>query len=130
MLACDNCTTRKSAPFQVRANFEPLCNPLQAAVRFLRVLMPAPSTASLTGHLPLVRYSETMARNRVCHVPIVADPNAPPGSDSTLLCHRPLRTVRETFASYGSSPTENSHRRDRFIGKPSCPFIFASYCTA
>ncbi len=41
MPVCDNCTTRKSAPFQVGAKLEPLCGPLQAAVRFLRVLSPA-----------------------------------------------------------------------------------------
>ena len=53
-----------------------------------------------------------------------------PGSDSTLLCHRPLRTVRETFASYGSSPAEISHYRDRLHGQTFRPLIFASYCTA
>ncbi|MGT2477664.1 hypothetical protein [Paraburkholderia terrae] len=49
---CDSCTTRKSAPFQVEANLEPLCSPLQAAIRFLRVLIPASSTALLTVCLP------------------------------------------------------------------------------
>jgi len=131
MNTCDNCTTRKSAPFQARANLEPLCGPLQATIRFFRVLVPAPSTASLASHLPpRPKQQGTVARSRVFHVPILTDPYAPPSSDSTLLCHRPLRTVRETFASYGSSPAEISHRRYRFIGKPSCPFIFASYCTA
>jgi hypothetical protein len=52
MRACDSCTTRKSAPFQVRANLEPLCSPLQAALRFFRILMPAPSSVSLAGRLP------------------------------------------------------------------------------
>jgi hypothetical protein len=50
--AYDSCTTRKSAPFQVEANFKPLCSPLQAAIRFLRVLIPASSTALLTVCLP------------------------------------------------------------------------------
>ena len=52
MRACDNCTTRKSASFQIRAKLEPLCNPLQAALRFFRVLMPASSSVSLAGRLP------------------------------------------------------------------------------
>jgi hypothetical protein len=52
MNTCDNCTTRKSAPFQVRANLEPLCGPLQAAVRLFRVLIPASSTVPLAGYLP------------------------------------------------------------------------------
>jgi hypothetical protein len=52
MRACDSCTTRKSARFQVRANLEPLCSPLQAALRFFRILMPAPSSVSLAGRLP------------------------------------------------------------------------------
>jgi hypothetical protein len=51
MNTCDNCITRKSAPFQARANLELLCGPLQATIRFFRVLMPAPSTASLASHL-------------------------------------------------------------------------------
>jgi hypothetical protein len=50
--ACDSCTTRKSAPFRVRAKFEPLCKPLQLAVRFLRILLPAPPTALLAVCLP------------------------------------------------------------------------------
>lgn len=49
---CDSCTTRKSVPFQVRAKFDPLCKSLQLAVRFLRVLLPAPPTALLAGRLP------------------------------------------------------------------------------
>jgi hypothetical protein len=71
-----------------------------------------------------------LAENRAYHVPVLADPTVPPGSDSTLLCHRPLRTVRETFASYGSSPAEISHYRDRLHGQTFRPLIFASYCTA
>ncbi len=65
ILACDSHTSRKSAPFRARAKFEPLCGPLQPAIRFLRVLLPASPTASpmaprrrkpfqrdATGHLP------------------------------------------------------------------------------
>jgi hypothetical protein len=52
MRACDNCTTRKSASFQIRAKLEPLCNPLQAALRFFRVLIPTCPTASLASRLP------------------------------------------------------------------------------
>jgi hypothetical protein len=52
MLACDSCTTRKWAPFQVGANLEPLYEPLQLVIRLLRVLIPAPPTVSLAGHLP------------------------------------------------------------------------------
>lgn len=77
MNTCDNCTTRKSAPFQVRANLEPLCGPLPATIRFFRVLMPAPSTASLASRLPQLHYIKPMAKNRVFHVPILVDPNAP-----------------------------------------------------
>ena len=77
MLACDNCTTRKSAPFQVGANLEPLCNPLQVTFRFLRVLMPASPIASLAGHLPPLRYIGARAGNRGYHVPSPAGPNVP-----------------------------------------------------
>ena len=52
MRTCDNCTTRKSAPFRVRANLEPLCELLPPAIRFFRVLIPTCPTASLTGRLP------------------------------------------------------------------------------
>ena len=38
--------------------------PLQHAVRFLRVLLPAPPTASLAGHLPPTQCSESVAGNR------------------------------------------------------------------
>jgi len=43
---------RKSAPFRVRAKFEPLSVPLQSGIRFLRVLLPAPPTALLADCLP------------------------------------------------------------------------------
>jgi hypothetical protein len=36
-----------------------------------------------------------------------------PGSNRALLRYRPLRTVRETFASYGSSPAEVFSNEDR-----------------
>jgi len=52
ILAHDSHTSRKSAPFRVRAKSEPLCEPLQPAVRFLRVLLPAPPPASLAVCLP------------------------------------------------------------------------------
>jgi hypothetical protein len=52
MLVCDNCTTRKWAPFQVRANLEPLYEPLRIVIRLLRVLIPTCPTVSLAGHLP------------------------------------------------------------------------------
>jgi len=52
MLACDIRTTRKWAPFQVGANLEPLYEPLQLVIRLLRILIPAPPTVSLAGHLP------------------------------------------------------------------------------
>jgi hypothetical protein len=52
ILACDSHTSRKSAPFRVRAKFEPLCKPLQHAIRFLRVLLPAPPTVLLADCLP------------------------------------------------------------------------------
>jgi hypothetical protein len=51
---CDSCTTRKSAPFQVGANLEPLSERLQPGIRLLRVLMPASPTARLTACLPQV----------------------------------------------------------------------------
>jgi hypothetical protein len=70
---------RKSAPFQAGANLEPLCCPLQAAVRFFRTPIPAPPTARLTACLPSIRYPETKARNRAYHVPFHADPH-PRGS--------------------------------------------------
>jgi len=74
ILACDSHTSRKSAPFQAGAKPEPLCMPLQHAVRFLRVLLPAPPTASLAGHLPPTQCSESVAGNRTYHVPAPADP--------------------------------------------------------
>jgi hypothetical protein len=77
MLACDNCTTRKSAPFQVGANLEPLYNPLQVVIRFLRVLMPASPIASLAGYLPPLRYIGARAGNRGYHVPGSAGPSVP-----------------------------------------------------
>jgi hypothetical protein len=52
---CDSCTTRKSAPFQVGANFEPLSGRLQPGIRFFRALLPAPPTACLTAYLPRIR---------------------------------------------------------------------------
>jgi hypothetical protein len=52
MNTCDNCTTRKSAPFQVRANLEPLCGLLPPAIRFFRVLISTRPTAHLADHLP------------------------------------------------------------------------------
>lgn len=70
---------RKSAPFQAGANLEPLCRPLQAAVRFFRTPIPAPPTARLTACLPSIRYTEMKARNRAYHVPFHADPH-PRGS--------------------------------------------------
>ena len=74
ILVRDSHTSRKSAPFQAGAKLEPLCTPLQHAIRFLRVLLPAPSTASLAGHLPLTRCPEPVARDRAYHVPVSADP--------------------------------------------------------
>jgi hypothetical protein len=73
-MAYDSCTMRKWAPFQVRANLEPLCGPLQAAVRFFRNPMPAPPTAFLADCLPSYWFTGMKARNRVYHVPILADP--------------------------------------------------------
>ncbi len=58
ILARDSHTSRKSAPFQVRAKFELLSGQLQSGIRFLRVLLPASPTASLTGRLPTIRCSE------------------------------------------------------------------------
>jgi hypothetical protein len=52
ILACDSYTKRKSAPFRVGANLEPLYGPLQTVIRFLRLLIPARPTASLAGYLP------------------------------------------------------------------------------
>src|SRR6185369_16903662 len=75
IMAHDSHTSRKSAPFQAGAKFEPLCTPLQHAIRFLRVLLPAPSTASLAGHLPLTRCPGSAARDRAYHVPVSADPS-------------------------------------------------------
>jgi hypothetical protein len=49
-----------------------------------------------------------------------------PGSSSALLRHRPLRTVRETFTSYGSSPAEVSVRETDVTGESLRPVIFAS----
>jgi hypothetical protein len=68
---CDSCTTRKSAPFQVGANFEPLSGRLQPGIRFFRVLLPAPPTACLTAHLPQVRLQTDggesgLPRSRFC----------------------------------------------------------------
>ena len=77
MLVCDNCTTRKSAPFQVGAKLEPLCDPLQAAFRFFHILIPASPTALLTVCLPRSRCTGIKAKSRAYHVPILADPNAP-----------------------------------------------------
>jgi hypothetical protein len=74
MLACDNCTTWKSAPFRAGANLEPLYDLLQVVIRFLRVLMPASPTAPLAGYLPLLRYLGARAGNRGYHVPNPADP--------------------------------------------------------
>lgn len=68
-------TSRKSAPFRAGAKFEPLSGPLQPGVRFLRVLLPAPPTALLAGHLPRLRYAEVTARDRAYHVPSLADPS-------------------------------------------------------
>lgn len=73
MLACDNCTTRKSAPLQVGANLEPLYDPLQVVIRFLRVLIPAPPTASLAGCLPRFDALKLQAENQAYHVPNLAD---------------------------------------------------------
>lgn len=74
ILVRDSHTSRKSAPFQAGAKLEPLYTPLQHALRFLRVLLPASSTASLAGHLPLTRCPEPVARGRAYHVPVSADP--------------------------------------------------------
>lgn len=74
-LVCDSRTSRKSAPFRVRANLEPLCQPLQLTVCFLRVLIPAPPTVSLASRLPLLRCFEARAENRAYHVPSLADPS-------------------------------------------------------
>jgi hypothetical protein len=73
MNTCDNCTIRKSAPFQAGANLEPLCSPLQAAVRFFRVLIPTCPTACLATHL---RHAKPLAwaDNWAYHVPAPADP--------------------------------------------------------
>jgi len=76
IMARDSHTSRKSAPFQAGAKLEPLCTPLQYAIRFLRVLLPAPSAASLAGHLPLTRCPESVATDRAYHVPVSADPAA------------------------------------------------------
>src|SRR5471032_828181 len=73
MNTCDNRTIRKSAPFQIRANLEPLCDRLQDTIRFFRVLLSASPTASPAGHLPLIRCPESMAKNRTYHVPKLAD---------------------------------------------------------
>ena len=73
MLACDSRTTRKWAPFQVGANLEPLYEPLQIVIRLLRVLIPAPPTASLAGYLPCFDALKSQAENQAYHVPNLAD---------------------------------------------------------
>lgn len=74
MRACDNCTTRKSASFQIWAKLEPLYDPLQAIIRFFRVLIPASPKVPLAGYVPPLRYSGARAGNRGYHVPNPADP--------------------------------------------------------
>jgi hypothetical protein len=64
---------RTSAPFQVGANSVALCHPLQATLRFLRVLNPASPTVFLTVHLPPFQQTGTVARNRGSRVPISTD---------------------------------------------------------
>jgi hypothetical protein len=68
----DGCTLRKSAPFRTGANLEPLCDPLQATIRFFRILLPAFATVSFAGHLPSFDTLK-QARNRAYHVPNLAD---------------------------------------------------------
>jgi hypothetical protein len=66
---------RTSAPFQVGANSEPLCHPLQATLRFLRALNAASPTVFLTVHLPPFQQTGAVARNRGSRVPIPTDPS-------------------------------------------------------
>ena len=71
--AHDSHTSRKFAPFRVRAKSEPLCEPLQPAVRFLRVLLPAPTNSAPCGLPAVSQYSASLAVNRAYHVPNLAD---------------------------------------------------------
>lgn len=71
---CDNCTTRKSAPFRVRAKFEPLSAPLQSGIRFLRVLLPTPPTDLLADCLPSRIGCTRLAVGWAYHVPVPAGP--------------------------------------------------------
>jgi hypothetical protein len=96
ILVRDSHTSRKSAPFQAEAKVEPLCTPLQHAIRFLRVLLPAPSTASLAGHLPLTRCPEPVARDRAYHVPVSADP-ATTWACPVSTCLSPVALWRRAF---------------------------------
>ena len=57
---------RKSAPFQIRANLEPLSALLQHGFRFFQHPLPACLSASFTGRFPYC-YGD----NRVYHVPLI-----------------------------------------------------------
>jgi hypothetical protein len=72
--AHDSHTSRKSAPFQVGAKVEPLYKPLQPAIRFLRVLLPASPKGLPRGSLATDSYIESVAKKRAYHVPAPADP--------------------------------------------------------
>jgi hypothetical protein len=71
----DGCTKRKSARFRARANLEPLCHRLQAALRFFRHPIPACPRGRLATSLP-IQFAQAQigwADDRAYHVPMVVD---------------------------------------------------------
>jgi hypothetical protein len=71
MLACDSCTTRKWAPFQVGANLEPLYEPLQIVIHLAARSHTCSSNGFPCGAPALVRYFETRRRIRLTTFPIL-----------------------------------------------------------
>jgi len=76
---------RKSAPFQVRANLEPLSAPLQHGIRFFQHPLPAYPSAFLADCFP--HSINPCGNNRVYHVPLILQNDlgcaCPPGDSQT-----------------------------------------------
>ena len=94
---------RKSAPFQVRANFEPLSAPLQRGIRFFQHPLPAYPSAVLANCFP--HNMNLCGNNRVYHVPLILLNDLgfayPPGESQTT--RHETGTCRPYPLPFGSS---------------------------
>ena len=94
----------KSAPFRVRANFEPLCTPLQSAVRFLSIPIPSTPFPPLAGSIPCEKNKERigLTKFRIANNVRALGATFEPGGFVSI-CLRTVKVPLATSAPFGVS---------------------------